>query len=113
MDRIKNAEATGDSFKIPSSFNLESFKKDKFLRMIDRPLKVVLKFDETLAGWALERWPDRAVAESDGAIIVDFRVDKLENFVFRILEYAGHAKVVEPYDMGQKTKITARMPLSD
>ncbi len=97
-DRVKTARVTREAFEMPAGFDLDEFRRDKLMKYIERPHRVVIAFEKGLAAWAAERWPDRAKRRGD-CVEVEFKVDRLESFVPTVLGYGVDAVVIEPPEL--------------
>jgi proteasome accessory factor C len=112
IDRIKTARLTGERFAMPRDFHLSDFRKRELFRSIERPNKVVLRFDRNLAVWAGERWPGHAKFNNDNSVDVEFHIDRLESFVSTVMTFGDSARVVDPPELKELMAKAALRTLS-
>jgi len=99
LDRILTLELLEDRFEVPESFDLRRYLETAWRTEVGEPVPVAVRFDAYQARWIRgKRWhPSQQVEETpDGGVIVRFIVGGLGELKRWVLQFGGHAEVLEP-----------------
>lgn len=103
LDRIQAMERTGDSFKMPKGFNVDTLFRDSYgiyLPENEKPVLVKLKATEREAAY-LQDLPLHPSQVSLGNGIFALRVIPNPNFIMELCSRADRLEVLEPLELRQ------------
>lgn len=104
VDRIKTVSLTDDGFQIPEGFDVPAFLRDSFGIYQGSPVRVKIRFFESVAGYIRERiWhPSQHLSDqADGTLIFTATVAGIEEISHWVLRWGAGAQVLEPAALRQ------------
>jgi predicted DNA-binding transcriptional regulator YafY len=99
VDRIRSAEASEQRFALPAAFDLAAFLQDSFGIYRGDPVRVKIRFLNSVAGYIRERvWhPSQTIeAMDDGSLIFSATVAGIEEIGHWVMRWGAGAEVLEP-----------------
>jgi proteasome accessory factor C len=97
MDRVLDAEPTGQRFPEPEAFDPESHIKGGRVFRADRKMAVKVRYSPAVARWIAER--EAAEPSGDGSLTVTYQVADPHWIVRHVLQYGPDAVVLEPEEV--------------
>jgi predicted DNA-binding transcriptional regulator YafY len=107
LRRIERINATDEVFKRDPKFKLSDFMRDKFGIWSAKPEKVLIRFDDTVAGSIEGRiWHSSQTlkAQSNGDLDLTMKVGITEELIAWILRWGPFAEVLEPQSLRVKMR---------
>jgi predicted DNA-binding transcriptional regulator YafY len=104
VDRIKTVTRSDDNFQIPEGFDVPAFLRDSFGIYQGTPVRVKIRFLESVAGYVRERiWhpSQRLSDQADGTLIFTATVAGIEEIGHWALRWGAGAQVLEPAALRQ------------
>ena len=99
VDRVESAELTGNRFKMPDNFDLETHLAESFgIFNGQGDIHVKVIFDAAVARYVEEQsWhqSQKLTPQSDGSLVAEFDLSSTEEIKSWILSFGRHAVVVE------------------
>lgn len=116
MPRIIDAKVSERTFRIPSDFKLEKHIDPSFgiWNTTTPDFKVEVLFDPVMKTYVLERdWhKNQTVIENeDGSVLLSFETNQIDQTVRWVLQFGWAAKVINPPELIEEVKKTARQIL--
>ena len=99
VDRIRKVTPSDDGFQIPEEFDMQAFLQDSFGIYQGAPVRVKIRFLESVAGYVRERiWhPSQHLSDqADGTLIFTATVAGIEEIGHWVLRWGAGAQVLEP-----------------
>jgi predicted DNA-binding transcriptional regulator YafY len=97
MDRVLDAEPTGERFEVPEDFYPEDHIEGGRVFRADERMEVKVRYSPRIARWIAEK--EAGVAESDGSLTVTYQVADPHWIVREVLQYGPEAEVLEPEEV--------------
>ena len=94
MDRVLDAEPTGERFPAPADFDPGAHIEGGRVFRADERMQVKVRFSPHVARWIAERKPGKRA--SDGSLTVTYEVADPHWIVREVLQYGPDAEVLEP-----------------
>ena len=94
LDRILDAEPTGERFPAPEDFDPEAHIQGGRVFRADRKMDVKVRYSPTVARWIAEK--EGLEPASDGSVTVTYPVADPHWIVRHVLQYGPEAEVLEP-----------------
>jgi predicted DNA-binding transcriptional regulator YafY len=111
LARIRDAQATAETFRPPTDFNLSAYLRGSLGRFTgNAEIDVRLRFDATLAPYLRERpWhSSQIITETpNGALEVTLRLNNLIDLRRHILACGRHVEVLAPSELRQEIRAEA------
>jgi proteasome accessory factor B len=113
--RIREIRRTGETFRMPSEFDAAEFLSTKFHAMAgDKPVKVRIRFDPSLAGYISERdWPEGSRCQflTDGGVDLTLVTENIDALLRWTLGWGPGAQVLSPPWIRRRMRETVRRVL--
>jgi len=97
LDRVLNAEPTGDRFPAPEDFDPEAHIQGGRVFRADRKMEVKVRYSPVVARWIVEK--EGLETASDGSVTVTYPVADPHWIVRHVLQYGAEAEVLEPAEV--------------
>lgn len=94
VDRVLEAELTGDEFTVPGSFDPAHYLRDGRIYRSHDDREVTVRYSSRVAPWIRERGP--VEEREDGSVEVTYDVSDPDWVVRHVLQYGPDARVVDP-----------------
>lgn len=117
LPRIRKAKILEKSFSVPKDFKLEKHIDPNFgiWDTQENSVKVEVLFDKSIKTFVLEReWHKKqTVTENeDESVTVTFETNQINEALRWIMQFAGHAKAINPPELVEEVKNAAKKILS-
>jgi len=97
LDRIVQARLTEEHFQIPADFDAGEYLEEGRVFRSDTEVEVHVRYSRRVADWVRERGP--VEEESDGAVVVGYRVADPDWAVRHVLRYGREAELLGPPEL--------------
>ena len=97
MDRVLDAEPTGERFPAPEDFDPEAHIQGGRVFRADRKMDVKVRYSPRVARWIVEK--EALEMASDGSVTVTYQVADPHWIVRHVLQYGAEAEVLEPEEV--------------
>jgi len=97
MDRMLDAQPTGERFPAPEDFDPESHIQGGRVFRADQKMDVKVRYSSAIARWIAEK--EALEMASDGSVTVSYQVADPHWIVRHVLSYGAEAEVVEPEEV--------------
>ncbi|MGD2122303.1 MAG: WYL domain-containing protein [Gemmatimonadota bacterium] len=97
LDRVLDAEPTGESFPAPEDFDPEVHIQGGRVFRADQRMNVTVRYSPQVARWIAEK--EAAEPASDGSLTVTYEVADPHWIVRHVLRYGPGAEVLEPEEV--------------
>lgn len=115
LDRIKMLHRTGESFEIPTDFDLDDFMHLSFGVYQGELQKVKVRFSADIAGYVKEKiWHEtqKLTPGEDGSLVFEAEVAGTEEIRFWIMTWGANAEVLEPPSLREEIRVEAEKMLA-
>ena len=97
MDRVLDAEPTGERFPAPEDFDPETHIQGGRVFRADQTMEVKVLYSPAVARWIAEK--EAAEVSADGSLTVTYQVADPHWIVRHVLQYGPDAEVLEPEEV--------------
>ena len=97
LDRVLDAEPTGERFPAPDGFDPETHIQGGRVFRADRKMDVKVRYSPAVARWIAEK--EAGEASADGSLTVTYQVADPHWIVRHVLQYGPEAEVLEPEEV--------------
>ncbi|MFH1766443.1 MAG: WYL domain-containing protein [Gemmatimonadota bacterium] len=97
LDRVLDAEPTGERFPAPEAFDPETHIQGGRVFRADRKMDVRVRYSPAVARWIAEK--EAAEPSDDGSLTVAYQVADPHWIVRHVLQYGAEAEVLEPEEV--------------
>jgi len=97
LDRVLDAQPTGERFPAPENFDPESHIQGGRVFRADQKMDVRVRYSPAVARWIAEK--EVGEASDDGALTVTYQVADPHWIVRHVLQYGAEAEVLEPEEV--------------
>ncbi len=104
VDRIEPVTPSDDGFQVPAEFDMKAFLQDSFGIYQGSPVRVKIRFLQSVAGYIRERtWhPSQHLSDqADGTLIFTATVAGIEEISHWVLRWGAGAQVIAPAALRQ------------
>jgi len=97
LDRVLDAEPTGERFPAPEDFDPEAHIQGGRVFRADQKMDVKVRYSSAIARWIAEK--EAGEASDDGSLTVTYQVADPHWIVRHVLLYGAEAEVMEPEEV--------------
>jgi predicted DNA-binding transcriptional regulator YafY len=97
MDRVLDAEPTGERFPAPEDFAAEAHIQGGRVFRADQTMEVKVRYSPVVARWIAEK--EAAEVSDDGSLTVTYQVADPHWIVRHVLQYGPEAEVLDPEEV--------------